>query len=106
MLINSANLMGGSSEPNGLRGFGRVHLEPGMPLGGNGDRALFVADATNVTTGGQELTEYSFDVRGGVELRATITWMDPPTAALSAIQVQSSTRSSSCPKQIMRLMRA
>lgn len=89
MLINSANLMGGSTEPDGKRGFGRVHLEPGMPLGGNGSAALFVADSANTSTTELALTEYSFEVSGktGLELRATLCWIDPPATTFSAIQV-------------------
>ncbi|CAN0531747.1 unnamed protein product, partial [Scytosiphon promiscuus] len=46
LLINSANLMGGSSEPDGFRGFGRIHLARGMPLGGEGSLAVFVSDSS------------------------------------------------------------
>lgn len=89
MLINSANLMNGTAEPNGLRGFGRVHLEPGMPLRGEGATALFVADSGTTSTSELTLTEYSFDADGsaGLELRATLCWIDPATAALSAVQL-------------------
>lgn len=89
MLINSANLMGGSAEPDGIRGFGRVHLEPGMPLKGEGNRALFVADSADTSTPEMTLTEYSFQVNGSaaLELRATLAWIDPPTSALAAKQV-------------------
>lgn len=80
--------MGGSSEPDGFRGFGRVHLEAGMPLKGEGAMTLYVADS-NVTAI-PELTrhEYLFDVNGtaGLELRVTLSWIDPPTSALSYIQ--------------------
>lgn len=89
LLINSANLMGGSTEPDGFRGFGRVHLEAGMPLNGEGSMALFVADAN--TTSISELTrdEYAFDVDGtaGEELRVTLSWIDPPTSAFAAKQL-------------------
>lgn len=57
MLINSANTMGGSSEPNGERGFGRVHLEAGMPLDGAGNLALFVTDSADT-----EMAEFTEDV--------------------------------------------
>lgn len=89
MLINSANLMGGTADPTALRGFGRVHLEPGMPLRGEGDRALFVADAAKTNTTELALTVYSFEVDGdsGLELRATLCWIDPPASAFSSIQV-------------------
>ena len=90
MLINSANLMGGSTEPDGTRGFGRVHLEPGMPLGGEGELALFVADSLHTRTPELTLTEYSFEVDGsaGLDLRATLAWIDPPTTVLSSVQVR------------------
>lgn len=63
MLINSANLMGGSSEPDGERGFGRVHLEAGMPLGGDANKTLFVAESS--VTDLSEFTQdnYTFEVR-------------------------------------------
>ncbi|CAM9402432.1 unnamed protein product [Ectocarpus sp. 8 AP-2014] len=48
LMINSANLMGESSEPDGSRGFGRIHLEAGMPLGGEGSLALFVQEPGGV----------------------------------------------------------
>ncbi|CAN0141317.1 unnamed protein product, partial [Hapterophycus canaliculatus] len=90
MLINSANLMGGSSEPDGDRGFGRVHLEPGMPLRGEGQRALFVADSNYTSTRELSLREYTFDVNAtaGLEFRATVSWMDPPATAFSSVQVK------------------
>ncbi len=49
-LINSANLMGGNSEPDGFRGFGRVHLDAGLPLDGTGALGLLVVDS-NTTYG-------------------------------------------------------
>ncbi|CAM9790716.1 unnamed protein product, partial [Ectocarpus fasciculatus] len=89
LLINSANLMGGSSEPDGFRGFGRVHLEAGMPLGGEGDLVLFVADALDTSIAEGTLDEYLFDVDAdaGLDLRATLSWIDPPATATSAIQL-------------------
>lgn len=94
LLINSANLMGGSSEPDESRGFGRVHLAPGMPLGGGtpeNPRALFVADAVAHNTSTSELaaTDYPFrvDCAAGVDFRATLSWIDPPASALSAVQL-------------------
>lgn len=93
LLINSANLMGGSSEPDKVRGFGRVHLEPGMPLaGGAGNpHALFVTDAVAHNTSTPELTatDYPFrvDCGAGLDLRATLSWIDPPSSALSAVQL-------------------
>ncbi|CBN77323.1 Peptidase S8 and S53, subtilisin, kexin, sedolisin [Ectocarpus siliculosus] len=89
LLINSANLMGGSSEPDGFRGFGRVHLEAGMPLEGEGDLVLFVADALDTSIAGGTLEEYLFDVDAdaGLDLRATLSWIDPPATATSAVQL-------------------
>lgn len=81
--------MGGSSEPNGERGFGRIHLEKGMPLAGNGSLVLFVADAANTTIPELTRQEYNFTVDGdaGVDFRATLSWIDPPTATLSRVQL-------------------
>lgn len=62
MLINSANLMGGSSEPDGDRGFGRVHLEEGMPLDGAGTMTLFVADSGTESLAEFAQDEYVFEV--------------------------------------------
>ncbi|CAN0198353.1 unnamed protein product [Ectocarpus sp. 6 AP-2014] len=89
LLINSANLMGGSSEPDGFRGFGRVHLEAGMPLEGEGDLVLFVADALDTSIAAGTLDEYLFDVDAdaGLDLRATLSWIDPPATATSAVQL-------------------
>ncbi|CBN75410.1 subtilisin-like serine peptidase [Ectocarpus siliculosus] len=87
MIINSAHLMGGSSEPNGLRGFGRVHLEAGMPMDGVGETGLLVVEATIGSD--DEITELvTVDGDAGAELRATLAWLDPPTTALSAKQLQ------------------
>lgn len=89
LLINSANLMGGSTEPDGFRGFGRVQLDAGMPLNGEGAMVLFLLDAADVSI--PELTrhEYTFnvDASAGLELRVTLSWIDPPTSSLSAVQL-------------------
>ncbi|CAM9132446.1 unnamed protein product, partial [Laminaria digitata] len=89
LLINSANLMGGSSEPDGHRGFGRIHLEMGMPLEGDGDLALFVADSANTSI--PELTQHEFsfevDAGAGLDFRATLSWIDPPATALATVQL-------------------
>lgn len=81
--------MGGSSEPDGFRGFGRVHLEQGMPLGGSGSLALFVADAASTSI--PELTkhEYRFEVDGeaGLDVRATLSWIDPAATPQSVKQL-------------------
>lgn len=89
MLINSANLMGGSSEPDGSRRFGRVHLEAGLPLKGSGDMALFVQDAARRHIEENTVDDYYFNLASGtgVELRATIAWIDPPTARGAKVQL-------------------
>ena len=89
MLINSANLMGGSSEPDGFRGFGRVHLEQGIPLDGEGSMALFVADAANTSIPELLQHEYLFDVDSdaGLDFRVTLSWIDPAATALSTKQL-------------------
>ena len=89
MLINSADLMGESSEPDGFRGFGRVHLEAGMPLNGLDNMALFVADAFETELDEFTTDEYHFDMIPGtdLELRATLAWIDPPAAIESSIQL-------------------
>lgn len=89
LLINSANLMGGSSEPDGYRGFGRIHLEAGMPLGGEGNLTLFVADANYTSIPELSGTSYTFDVDAdaGLDFRATLCWIDPAAVTFSAIQL-------------------
>ncbi|CAM9619828.1 unnamed protein product, partial [Hapterophycus canaliculatus] len=89
LLINSANLMGGSSEPDGVRGFGRVHLEAGMPLAGEGSLVLFVADAADISIPENTLHEYLFDVDAdaGLDLRVTLCWIDPAAHSISAAQL-------------------
>ena len=81
--------MGGSSEPDGSRGFGRVHLEAGLPLEGLGLRALLVADSASVAEG--SVVEYSFQTDGDEEdageFRATLAWIDPPASTLSSTQL-------------------
>lgn len=82
--------MGGGTEPDNLRGFGRVHLEAGLPLNGQGNLALLVADS--LTTSIAEFEQISYDVEvdatAGLELRATLSWIDPPTPAASTKQLQ------------------
>lgn len=89
MLINSANLMGGSSEPDGSRGFGRVHLEAGLPLEGLGDMGLFVADSSNASVAQEAVDTYIFETADGDsgEFRATLAWIDPPATTSSAAQL-------------------
>ena len=89
VLINSANLMGEGSEPDGSRGFGRVHLEAGMPLAGDGSLALFVADAANTAIPELTRVEYNFDVDAdaGLDFRATLSWIDPPSTSFTSKQL-------------------
>lgn len=81
--------MGGSAEPDGLRGFGRVHLEAGLPLSGSGDTALFVLDAADRSTGEDTVTEFYFNLNSatGVDMRATLAWIDPAASEVSSIQL-------------------
>lgn len=81
--------MGGSAEPDGYRGFGRIHLEMGMPLGGDGSLALFVADSANTSIPELSQHEFTFDVDADADLefRATLSWIDPPSTALGAVQL-------------------
>lgn len=89
LLINSASLMGGSSEPDGYRGFGRIHMEAGMPLDGEGHLAMFVADAANTSISSSATQVYLLDVNGdaGLDLRATLSWIDPASTTLSVKQL-------------------
>lgn len=89
MLINSANLMGDTSEPGNFRGFGRIHLEAGMPLSGEGKMALFVADAGDTAIDSSTYTQYLFDVdaEAGLDMRATLSWIDPAATTMSAMQL-------------------
>lgn len=89
LLINSANLMGGSSNPNSTRGFGRIHMDAGMPLGGQGDLVLFVADAakTNITELSRQEYLFYVDSDAGLDLRVTISWIDPASTTFSAKQL-------------------
>ncbi|CAM9868950.1 unnamed protein product, partial [Ascophyllum nodosum] len=89
LLINSANLMGESSDPDNFRGFGRIHMEAGMPLGGEGDLVLFVADSAITSIAEQRTKQYLFDVDSdaGLDLRATISWIDPAATTFSEKQL-------------------
>lgn len=89
MLVNSADLMGESSEPDGFRGFGRVHLEAGMPLGGLDSLALFVADAAQAEMDENTIVEYHFEMASGtdLELRATLAWIDPAATVEASTQL-------------------
>lgn len=87
--MNGANLMGGSAEPDGLRGFGRIHLETVLPLGGGGSMGLFVRDSSSASLGDYTIDEYFFHLDGsaGLELRATLAWIDPPASSTSSVQL-------------------
>ena len=89
MIINSANLMGGSSEPDGVRGFGRVHLDAGMPLDRKGALGLLVVDSATASIDSDGKNTETVDIQGdaGLDLRVTLAWIDPPTTALSAVQL-------------------
>ncbi len=50
ILIHGADAMGGSTDPDGERGFGRIHLESALPFDGDGVWALYVEDADGSTT--------------------------------------------------------
>ena len=89
MLINSANLIGGSREPDGFRGFGRVHLDAGMPLDSNGALGLLVVDSATATIDSYDENTEVIDIDGDadLDLRVTLAWIDPPATALSAVQL-------------------
>lgn len=50
MLIHGANAMGGNTDPDGDRGFGRIHLESAMPFEGEDLWALYVEDDDGSTS--------------------------------------------------------
>jgi len=81
--------MGGGSEPHSVRGFGRIHLEAGMPLAGEGDLALFVADAADTAISELTRVEYNFDVNAeaGLDFRVTLSWIDPAASTYSSKQL-------------------
>jgi len=87
MLINSANLLGGSSEPSSYRGFGRIHLEAGMPYNGEGPMALFVEDRAEIGTDRHNNVRLSVDADARLDLRATLSWIDPAASSISAVQL-------------------
>lgn len=87
MLINSANLMGGGSEPSSYRGFGRIHLEAGMPLNGDGAMALFVNDRSEIGSDQYRRVLLDVDADAGLELRTTLSWIDPAASSVSAVQL-------------------
>lgn len=87
MLINSANLLGDGSEPMSYRGFGRIHLEAGMPYNGEGSMALFVQNQAEVGTDTYNSVWLSVDADAGLDLRATLSWIDPAASSISAVQL-------------------
>lgn len=89
MLVNSADLMGESSEPDGFRGFGRIRLENALPLNGEGDMGLFVLDSTSTSIDEYTIDEYYFylDGNSSVDLRATLAWIDPAASSTSVTQL-------------------
>lgn len=58
----------------------------GMPIGGEGSLACFVADASYTSI--PELTRHEFhfnvDADAGLEFRATLSWIDPPSVSISS----------------------
>eukprot|EP00904_Undaria_pinnatifida_P010402 jgi/Undpi1/6492/HiC_scaffold_20.g08971.m1 len=106
MLIHGANAMGGSTDPDGERGFGRVHLESAMPFDGEDLWALYVEDNDGSTTGVGKIEAFAVEDRGFViteadaeaaveagsgsgpgGIRVTLVWMDPPATAASSVQL-------------------
>ena len=83
--------MGGSSEPDGDRGFGRVYLEEGLPLNGAGHRGLLVVDSSTASVAEGTKVDYPFDTDGSDddagEIRATLAWIDPEASAVSTKQL-------------------
>lgn len=81
--------MGDSAEPDGYRGFGRIHLEMGMPLDGEGSLTLFVADSASATISEHSVQEYVFnvDAEAALDFRATLSWIDPPATSISVVQL-------------------
>lgn len=86
MLINSANLMGQGADPLPYRGFGRIHLEAGMPLNGEGDMALFVQES-ELSSDKLRATFFEVDADAELELRATLSWTDPAGSTSSVEQL-------------------
>ena len=79
--------MGGSSEPDGFRGFGRIHLEMGMPLDGKGSLALFVADQASLPELSSQEFVFDVDADEGLDFRATLSWIDPPASSVAGVQL-------------------
>lgn len=87
MLINSANLLGGSSEPDARRGFGRVHLEMGLPLNGEGSLSLFVVDHASLPELDSQEFVFDVDADAALDFRATLSWIDPASTAFAGDQL-------------------
>ncbi|CAN0087187.1 unnamed protein product [Laminaria digitata] len=81
--------MGGRAEPDGYRGFGRIHLAMGMPLGGEETLALFVGDSANYKLSDGETHEFAFEVdaAAGLDFRATLSWIDPANSIVASVQL-------------------
>lgn len=50
-MVHGADAMGGSSSPDGNRGFGRVLLEGSLPVRGEGSTAMYFDDDAVVLAG-------------------------------------------------------
>ncbi|CAN0307309.1 unnamed protein product, partial [Laminaria digitata] len=106
MLVHGADAMGGSTDPDGERGFGRIHLESAMPFEGEDLWALYVEDDDGSTTGVGTIEAFAVEDRGFVVteadaaaaveagngngpggIRVTLVWMDPPATAASSTQL-------------------
>ena len=87
MLINSANLLGDGPEPMSYRGFGRIHLEAGMPVNGEGSMALLVVDHKDIGYDTKRSFPMYVDADAGLELRATLSWIDPAASSISTDQL-------------------
>ena len=61
----------------------------GMPLGGEGSLALFVADSADTFLPEFSSHEFVFDVDAGagLDFRATLSWIDPPVTAYAVVQL-------------------
>lgn len=87
-MINSANLMGGSTTPDRYHGFGRVHLEEGLRFGGEG-YPIFVVDSSTAYLESFDSQSWSWDAdpSAGKDIRVTLSWTDPAGDALSPVDI-------------------
>ena len=60
-----------------------------MPLDGEGDLALFVADSADTSLPELDFQEFIFDIdaEAGLDFRATLSWIDPPAASAAVVQL-------------------